>query len=142
MSSFQGHITCQLDWKSSTQTVKQKMRKNYYYLSPGQICHVCYDFQLTLEEPVLYFFFININTVAKVSTYWVYGIITQIIELLGSSPRCNDSPEYLCNHNNYFSKFICPSSFFFCFVDIVDLRASIAQSATSVYQTLITTVNG
>ena len=31
---------------------------------------------------------------------------------------------------------------FFCFVDIVDLRASIAQSATSVYQTLITTVNG
>lgn len=30
----------------------------------------------------------------------------------------------------------------FCFVDIVVLRASIAQCATSVYQTLITTVSG
>lgn len=70
---------------------------------------------LLLKSQYYIFFFININTVAKVSTYWVYGIITQIIELLKSSPRCNDSPEYLCNHNNYFSKFICPSSFFlFC----------------------------
>ena len=36
-----------------------------------------------------------------------------------------------------------PALFFlFCFVDIVVLRASIAQCATSVYQTLITTVSG
>ena len=35
-----------------------------------------------------------------------------------------------------------PGLFFVCFVDIVVLRASIAQSATSVYQTLITTVSG
>lgn len=35
-----------------------------------------------------------------------------------------------------------PALFCVCFVDIVVLRASIAQSATSVYQTLITTVSG